>query len=100
MIEGLSDAQAAKVRAALKEAGLEDAGVLIKGADMPDGYFGMTLGDEGFVINRAIIDDATELGNTLRHELQHVLDRRRMGDPSAIGEALEEAARAAERGGR
>jgi hypothetical protein len=70
--------------------------IVIVGADMPEGYFGMTLGDSGFAVNRAIIGNAKELTKTLKHELQHVLDRRALGDPGAYGQCLEDAAEAAE----
>lgn len=95
--EGLTGDQVAKVQSALTKAGLADANILIKGADMPANYFGMTLGDEGFAINRYWIDNEEELLNTLQHEYQHVLDRRALGDSGAYGNALEEAARAAEK---
>jgi hypothetical protein len=64
--------------------------------DMPSGSAGITLGDEGFVINRSVIDNAKELENTLLHEYQHILDRRALGSPGAYGEAFEDAAKAVE----
>ena len=64
---------------------------------MPPGYAGMTLGDEGFIVDRAVINNAKELEKTLLHEYQHLMDRRALGDPGAYGQALEDAARAAER---
>ena len=94
--EGLTAEQIAAVKTALQKAGISDPKVLIKGADMPVGYTGMTLGDEGFVVNRSVINNAEELQNTLLHEYQHILDRRALGDPGAYGQALEDAARAAE----
>jgi hypothetical protein len=94
--EGLTPEQIAIVQKALDEAGMAAANLLIKGADMPANYFGMTLGDEGFAINRFLMDNYEELVNTLKHEYQHILDRRALGDPGAYGSALEDAARKAE----
>ena len=93
---GLSEAQVTRIKQALAEEGLSDIDVTIIGADMPEGYFGMTLGDEGFAINRSMIESATELSKTLKHELQHILDRKALGDPGAYGQCLEDAAQAAE----
>ncbi|HEY6184269.1 MAG TPA: RHS repeat-associated core domain-containing protein, partial [Terriglobales bacterium] len=62
--EGLTPDQIGNVRRALREAGMSDANLLIKGADMPPGYAGMTLGDEGFVLNRSIMDDYDEVLKT------------------------------------
>jgi len=94
--EGLTPAQMGTVQNAMKEAGMTDANILIKGADMPPNYAGMTLGDEGFALNRSIIDNPGELQKTLQHEYQHVLDRRALGDPGAYGQGLEDATHAAE----
>jgi RHS repeat-associated protein len=94
--EGLTPVEVALVRDALNEAGMSKIDIVIVGADMPEGYFGMTLGDSGFAVNRAIIGNAKELTKTLKHELQHVLDRRALGDPGAYGQCLEDAAEAAE----
>jgi RHS repeat-associated protein len=94
--EGLSAGEIALVRDALHEAGMSNVDIVIVGADMPECYFGMTLGDSGFAVIRAILGNAKELTKTLKHELQHVLDRRSLGDPGAYGQYLEDAAEAAE----
>jgi RHS repeat-associated protein len=96
--EGFTAPQIQVIKAAMKRAGMPpDANILIKGADMPPNYFGMTLGDEGILIDRSVVDNAEELEETLLHEYQHILDRRALGDPGAYGSALEDSARAAER---
>ena len=94
--EGLSAGEIALVRDALHEAGMSNVDIVIVGADMPECYFGMTLDDSGFAVIRAILGNAKELTKTLKHELQHVLDRRSLGDPGAYGQYLEDAAEAAE----
>jgi hypothetical protein len=95
--EGLTAEQKLLVQQAMKKAGITDTNLLIKGADMPKGYSGMTLGDEGFVINRSVITDPKELLETVKHEYQHIMDRRALGDPAAYGQDLEDKANAAEK---
>jgi hypothetical protein len=95
--EGLTAEQKLLVQQAMRKAGIADTNLLIKGADMPTGYSGMTLGDEGFVINRSVIKDPKELLETVKHEYQHIVDRRALGDPGAYGQDLEDKANAAEK---
>jgi hypothetical protein len=94
---GFTDSQLAKVKAALDEAGVSNVRIRIQADDLPDGYDGMTLGTEGFSVNRKLIDDHARLVDTFKHELQHVLERREMGNPSAYGQSMEDSARAAEK---
>lgn len=94
--EGLTAEQIATAQKAMKEEGMSDANLLIKGADMPANFAGMTLGVEGFAINRSLFEQYDQLVYTLKHEYQHILDRRALGDPGAYGQALEDAAREAE----
>jgi RHS repeat-associated protein len=93
----LSELEILQIKKALNEAGMSDASVLLEGADMPPDYYGMTLGDKGFIINRSIINNYNLLLETLKHELKHILDRRDIGNPGAYGSHLEDAANAAEK---
>jgi RHS repeat-associated protein len=93
----LSESEIFQIKKALKEADMSDASVLLEGADMPPDYYGMTLGDKGFIINRSIINNYNLLLETLKHELKHILDRRDIGNPGAYGSHLEDAANAAEK---
>jgi len=82
----------------MREAGISTSErLLIKGADMPASLAGMTLGDEGFLVNRTILNNREELVKTIKHEVQHMKDRRAIGDPAAYGQEFEDAARAAEK---
>ncbi len=95
--KGLTAEQKLLVQQAMRKAGINDSNLLIQGADMPAGYSGMTIGDQGFVINRSIVKDPQALMDTIKHEYQHVVDRRALGDPSAYGQPLEDKANAAEK---
>jgi phenylpropionate dioxygenase-like ring-hydroxylating dioxygenase large terminal subunit len=64
---------------------------------MPPDYLGMTLGDKAFAINRTLLDNPRLLANTLKHELQHLIDRQILGNPGAYGQELEDSATNAEK---
>ena len=96
--ENLNQSETSKIEAALKKISIDVAftDIIIVGAEMPQRYTGMTLGDSAFAVNKAIIDNEEELIKTFKHEFKHLLDRRIIGSVNAHGESLEKAAKETE----
>jgi len=63
---------------------------------MPEEIQGMTLGTQGIVLGPAALRSLPTLITVLKHELQHIQDRKALGDSEAHGTELEQRARLAE----
>jgi len=62
---------------------------------MPKEIQAMTLGTQGIVLGPTALRSLPTLIAVLRHELQHIQDRRDLGDSGAYGIELEQRARLA-----
>ena len=70
---------------------------LLYASEMPEEIQGMTLGTQGIVLGPAALKSLSTLIEVLKHELQHIRDRKALGDPGAYGAELEQRAREAEK---
>ena len=98
-IEGLNDeliAENIKQIAKENQIDLEDLELLYV-SEMPEEIQGMTLGIQGIVLGPAALKSLSTLIAVLKHERQHIRERKALGDPGAYGAELEQRAYEAEK---
>ena len=98
-VEELSEEQIAeRIRQLAKDNRIDlDDIELLYAPEMPEVIQGMTLGAQGIALGPAALVSLSTLIEVLKHEQQHIRDRRALGDPGAYGAELEQRARQAEK---